>query len=55
MSAPETVEIDALSRYYEPVEFDHQLHVDVAEDCSVCHHLSLPKTLSAHWGDEQRG
>ena len=38
MDAPETVEIGALSKYYAPVEFNHQLHVDVAEDCSVCHH-----------------
>ena len=38
MDTPETIEIDALAKYYEPVEFDHELHVGVAEDCSVCHH-----------------
>lgn len=38
MDAPETVQINALANYYEPVEFDHQLHVDVSGDCSVCHH-----------------
>jgi hypothetical protein len=38
MDAPETVEINALAKYYEPVEFNHQLHVDLAADCSVCHH-----------------
>ena len=38
MDAPESITIDALANYYEPVEFDHQLHVDVSEDCSVCHH-----------------
>ncbi len=38
MDAPETIEIDALTQYYQRVEFNHQLHVEVAEDCSVCHH-----------------
>ena len=38
MEPPETAEIGVLSKYYEPVEFDHQMHVDIAEDCSVCHH-----------------
>lgn len=38
MDAPESITIDALAQYYEPVEFDHAMHVDVAEDCSVCHH-----------------
>ncbi|WP_020676592.1 cytochrome c3 family protein [Geopsychrobacter electrodiphilus] len=38
MDAPDTIVIDILSKYYEPVEFNHQLHVDIAEDCSVCHH-----------------
>jgi len=38
MDAPESVTIDALAKYYEPVEFDHEMHVDVSEDCSVCHH-----------------
>ncbi len=35
--APESVEIDSLSDLYEPVEFDHTLHLDVAE-CQECHH-----------------
>lgn len=38
MDAPEAVTIDVLAEYYAPVEFDHQMHVDLAEDCSVCHH-----------------
>ncbi|WP_303721564.1 cytochrome c3 family protein [Malonomonas rubra] len=38
MDAPESVTIDALAKYYEPVEFDHEMHVDVSEDCSSCHH-----------------
>ena len=38
MDAPEAVTIDVLAQYYEPVEFDHEMHIDVSEDCSVCHH-----------------
>lgn len=38
MDAPDNVTIDVLAQYYEPVEFDHAMHMDVAEDCSVCHH-----------------
>lgn len=38
MDAPESVTIDVLVNYYEAVEFDHEMHVDVSEDCSVCHH-----------------
>jgi len=35
--APEAVTIDSLAKFYEPVEFDHAMHVDIA-DCSTCHH-----------------
>lgn len=38
MDAPESVTIDVIAQYYEPVEFDHTMHTDLAEDCSVCHH-----------------
>ena len=38
MDAPEIVGIGILSKYYEPVEFDHQMHASIAADCSVCHH-----------------
>ena len=38
MDAPDSVTIDVLAQYYEAVEFDHAMHTDVAEDCSVCHH-----------------
>ncbi|MDX2479244.1 MAG: cytochrome c3 family protein [Desulfuromusa sp.] len=40
MDAPDSVTIDAIAKYYEPVEFDHAMHTDLAEDCSVCHHHS---------------
>ncbi|WP_051309281.1 cytochrome c3 family protein [Desulfogranum japonicum] len=35
--APESVEIDSLSELYEPVQFDHAMHLDIAE-CQDCHH-----------------
>jgi len=39
MEGPDTVELDALAQLYEPVNFDHVMHVDVAEaDCATCHH-----------------
>lgn len=37
MDSPDEVELDALAQYYEPVQFDHALHVGVA-DCAACHH-----------------
>ena len=36
--APASVQIDSLSYLYGGVDFDHELHVDVAENCSACHH-----------------
>jgi hypothetical protein len=38
MDAPDSVEIDILADLFQGVEFDHQMHVDLAQDCSVCHH-----------------
>lgn len=35
---PDEVEINVLANLYEGVIFDHAMHVDVAEDCSACHH-----------------
>jgi hypothetical protein len=35
---PASVRIDSLSHLYDGVDFDHELHVDIAENCSVCHH-----------------
>lgn len=35
---PEEIELGVLANLYDPVMFDHAMHVDVAEDCSVCHH-----------------
>ncbi len=39
MEGPDSVEIDVLAQLYEPVTFDHAMHVDVTEDnCAACHH-----------------
>ncbi|HID02113.1 MAG TPA: class III cytochrome C [Desulfobacterales bacterium] len=35
--APETVSIDVMSKLYDPVEFNHEMHVDYAS-CQECHH-----------------
>jgi hypothetical protein len=35
---PDTVELGSLANHYEPVSFDHAMHVELAEDCSTCHH-----------------
>lgn len=38
---PASVQIDSLSRLYTGVDFDHEQHLDITEDCSVCHHHVL--------------
>ena len=38
MDYPDEVEIDSLANLYEGVVFDHAMHVDATENCSVCHH-----------------
>ncbi len=35
---PGQVELDALVEVFESVDFDHDMHIDLGEDCSVCHH-----------------
>jgi len=37
MDGPDFVELDALVNIYEPVAFDHTMHVEVAS-CATCHH-----------------
>jgi len=44
---PDTVTIDVLSHWFAPVEFAHGDHVDVAEDCSACHHDQEPDEIAA--------
>lgn len=38
VNVPSTVTLDSLSRLYGEVEFDHEMHIDLTEDCSDCHH-----------------
>ncbi len=44
---PETVTLDDMAQYYEPVEFDHVMHVDVLgeESCATCHHHTVGTKL----------
>ncbi len=40
---PDTVVLDSIAQYYEPVEFDHAMHVGLIDsnECAVCHHHTL--------------
>ncbi|OIP61653.1 MAG: hypothetical protein CO150_05430 [Nitrospirae bacterium CG_4_9_14_3_um_filter_53_35] len=38
VTAPGTILLDSLSRIYEPVNFNHEMHTSIAEHCSQCHH-----------------
>jgi hypothetical protein len=44
---PDTVTIDTLSELYEPVEFNHAQHIEMAA-CSDCHHHTVG-TVSTRW------
>jgi hypothetical protein len=37
-SGPGTVRLESISNLYEPVSFDHEMHTEIAENCSQCHH-----------------
>lgn len=37
---PETITLDSISNIYEPVEFSHAEHAEIADDCTTCHHHS---------------
>jgi hypothetical protein len=38
MEGPDMVVIDTLAQLFEPVSFDHAMHVEVADSCATCHH-----------------
>lgn len=44
---PETVMIDKLAHLYSPAEFDHEYHVEIAEDCTLCHHHTVGMPASS--------
>jgi hypothetical protein len=35
---PDQVSLDSMSEMFEAAEFDHTMHTELGEDCSVCHH-----------------
>lgn len=38
-TGPDIVVLESLAKYYEPVNFDHAMHVEMTEQkCSICHH-----------------
>ena len=38
-SGPDSVELESLAELYEPVTFDHAMHVDLTDgNCAECHH-----------------
>jgi hypothetical protein len=40
---PESVELGTIAQYYDPVQFDHEMHVGLIEEneCAICHHHTL--------------
>jgi len=44
---PDTVVLETLAQYYDPVEFDHVMHVDMLgeDSCATCHHHSVGTPL----------
>lgn len=41
LDIPDVVILDKLVNLYGSAEFDHELHTEVADDCTVCHHHSV--------------
>jgi len=41
LDLPDTVILDKLVNLYQAAEFDHEMHVEIAEDCTLCHHHSV--------------
>jgi hypothetical protein len=35
---PNVITLKSLARLYEPVKFDHALHINSLQDCGTCHH-----------------
>lgn len=39
---PATIILDSLAEFYDPVEFDHGMHIEYLEnDCAHCHHHTI--------------
>lgn len=57
--APDTFLIDEISELYQPVNFNHKLHADMAQmggDCETCHHYTpkdhIPPCSECHGGEK---
>jgi hypothetical protein len=46
IESPDEVTIGELSHWFAPVEFTHADHIDMADDCTVCHHDQEPDEIS---------
>lgn len=44
---PKTIQLDSLSKVYQPVEFSHRYHAEMAGDCASCHHHSAKGSTPA--------
>ena len=56
-TGPDAVVLDSLAEFYEPVQFNHAAHIDLAEGkCAKCHHHTTgavplePSCLQCHKG-----
>ena len=39
---PATIILDSLAEFYDPVEFDHGMHIEYLDnDCALCHHHTI--------------
>ncbi len=46
VTGPDEVTIEEMSHWFGPVEFSHADHMDMAEDCTACHHDQEPDDIS---------
>lgn len=46
LDLPGTVMLDKLVYLYSAAEFDHEYHIEIADDCTLCHHhtVGIPPT-----------
>ena len=46
LDLPAVVSLDKLENLYSSVEFDHEYHLDITDDCTYCHHhtVGIPPT-----------
>ena len=61
-TGPDSAVLDSLAEFYEPVQFNHTMHVELAEGkCAQCHHHTTgavplePRCLQGHKGGADGG